>query len=204
MSLARPALAALVALAALSPGRAPAALPADAYVLVRGESSTSTNLSLEAMERLRARLKGDFLWARRGGKERVFREGPVLSEAVRLFERFRELDPEREVVERAQRAAQREEALLDREMDRLEESAEEAAADVDRDADAEEADEAVGAEREAAEAALESRRGELEARMRAAEGRAREADRLEEELDRKEEALEQEIEADLWRLVDRS
>lgn len=164
----------------------------DAYILSQGENSFSTNLSLEALGAARARLSGDFMWIRRGGKIYQIRDAKTLREAQALFAPLRQLDPEHEALARRQSLLNEEQEALDREQEKIEQ-------ELDR-----LTEEEKNPERAAARQANERRRRDLEAKVRALESKERELDQIERSIDAREDALEKRAEEKLWRLIDES
>ena len=175
--------------AAASPARRPnRGLEKDAYVLVRGGHWLTTNESIEVVLAIQRKFSGDFLWFRRGGRERIVLDPEILDRARAAFEPLRETEPARADLARRQETLDAEERSLDAEqedLERAEESGDEEAAESDR-------------------ADRETRRRDLEARMHDVEARERALDAEDRELDRREDALERAAEERLWRLIDRA
>jgi len=166
---------------------------ADAYVLSI-ENTWSTNVSIEQVERLRARLPGPFLWFRRAGKTSVIGARSLVEKARRFFAPLRDLEPEREALRRRQESLNEREQALEREQDDLERQ-------LDRIEDAESDEDDVVAAPEETEA-LDRRREQVESRMRELEPEERELDGIERSLDSREDRIEREAERELWRLID--
>ena len=124
----------------------------DPYAIVNGNVSTMSG-SLEEFLAIRERIPKRCIWFRRDGRNYVIVDETLIRRATTLFESVRAIEPQ-------QRAVGREEAQLDREIDRLE----------DRDDDLSPAE--------------ERRLGELRARQRIVAERERALDEKEEELER--------------------
>lgn len=165
----------------------------DVYILSQGESSFSTNCSLEALHAVRERLSGNFLWIRRAGKVYLIREDRTLDEAHALFAPLRQLDPEHEALARRQERLGAEQEALEREQEKIEQ-------ELDRLSDEEES----GERAKSARRGLERRQRDLEPRLRVLKSKEREIDAVERSIDEREDALEKKIEEKLWRLIDES
>jgi hypothetical protein len=161
----------------------------DAYVLSRRGRWVSTSESLEAVRRVARRFRGDFLWLRRGGKERLLRDPEILDLAEAAFAPLREIEPARAELAGRQGRLEAEESSLDAEQEEIE-----------RDADSS-GDEEV---ERGGQSGLAARRRDVEDRMRDLQERERSLDAEERELDRREDALERAAEARLWRVIDRA
>lgn len=155
----------------------------DAYSLVLGDRWTSTNQSVEELERIRGRYDGDFLWVRRRGTAYVVQDGEKLSEARGLFDTLRALEPQQADLESRQRLADQKEEAIDRQRDEIE-------------------DRADGAEEDDRDPSLDSALLELDAVARQVDAENRGLDAEERDLDRRSDELESAAEARLWSLVD--
>ena len=169
--------------------------PGDAYILSQGASSFSTNCSLDAVEGVRDRLSGNFLWVRRAGKAFLIREERTLDGARALFAPLRDLDPEQQALARRQEKLESEQEAVDREQDEIEQ-------ELDRLSDEEDNGKGEGEREASTRRSLERRQRDLEPKRKAIEERERELDALERSIDAREDALEKKIEAKLWRLID--
>jgi hypothetical protein len=197
-----PALGALLALSVAPPARAGESARArttDAYVLSRGDHFSIASSTMEELKAARRRYPGDFLWARRAGREYLSQDANLLAEAIACFDTLeetasprREVEERREELESEQRALEAEQESLDRD------------ADAAADAEAEEADSESAAVSEDADRERETRRRDLESRARDLEARDREIDGAEQRIDRRDDELERAAEARLWRLIDRA
>lgn len=170
----------------------------DAYLLMEGNQSTSMNISLDDLQRLRRTLSGDVLWLRRGGSTYVIQDKAFLLQVKGLFAPLRALDPEREELHRRERALDRKEEAFDREEEEL---------DRIRDSHDDEEDEEGAGPRGLSDAErrdLERRSRELESLRRPLREEQREIEALERAFDRKEEELEKKAEGELWKLIDRA
>ncbi len=171
----------------------------DSYILSVGNSTTSTNISIDDYARLRGKRAGDFLWFRRAGKAYLIDDQATLIEARALFAPLRALEPEQEDLRR------REEALDEKEqdLDRQEE-------DIDRQMDLangeDEGDDAASPQiapaSDADQRELERQRSEIRSRQREIEAAGRELERVERSLDAHQDAIEREAESKLWTLID--
>jgi len=152
----------------------------DAYALVVGDN-WRTACSVAAIEELRTRFQGDYLWLRRHGRSYLVRDRARLAEAQTLLEG----DPTGKALEAERRKVARRSRELDFEQERVEK-----ASDALRDA-------------ERRDEESERRLGELETKQRAMESEIRALEEKEEDLDRRSDALERAAEGKLWALVER-
>lgn len=192
-----PGLAALFSLASAAQAGEAAGRPAreDSYILARGNQYSMSG-SLNELRAARRLCSGDFLLARRGGRDVLIRDPKTLDEAASAFAPLSETEPLSRELERSQRDLQARQESLDREQERVER-------ELDRIADDEEEGvEAAGSDETRRE--LESRQRDLETKARALEGEERELDAREREIDRRNDELERQAEATLWRFVDRA
>ena len=188
----------------------------DSYVLMTGESTTMTNVSLEECERLRARRAGDFLWFRRDGKSYEIDDAATLKQARELFAPLRALEPEQEDLRRRQEALDEKERELDRQQEELERQMDRLTDGTGDDEETESngdeefmvsEDSGPATEEERAEIdreleQLRARQEELRPRQREMDVQNRELDTVERALDAREEKLDSEAEARLWSLID--
>lgn len=161
----------------------------DAYILARGDHSSSMNCSMQDLRKMRRKLSGSFLWFRRSGDAYVIRDPATLEAAWFLFAPLDDLEPERaelrqrqDQLEQKERALEEEEEDLDRIADRLSDAGENGRKERDL---------------EQKQRALEERQHELEEQQRREEV-------SEQALEAREEEIEREAEAELWRLFDRA
>ena len=173
---------------------------ADAYLLAIGDTWTTTNISVDEMQRLHARVGGDFLWIRRAGQRYLVRDAATLGAAKGLFAALEPFEPEVEALRRKQSAVDERERALDAEEEALDRAT----------ARAEEAEQAAeeGKEEDTVEAPpaaedTEERRRALAARRRDLETETRAVEAEERSLDSRQEAVEREAEQRLWELIDR-
>jgi hypothetical protein len=164
----------------------------DAYVLKQGDHFCSTNISVDALEVMQGRFSGEFLWARRAGREYLIRDARVIEESQSLFAPLQKLDPERSDLERRQSRLGAEEADLESEQEEVEQEVDRLDDDSDRRGD------------DAARRRLEGRKRDLGAKLRALESKERELEVIERSIDQREDALEQKAERELWRLIDKA
>jgi len=162
-----------------------------AYVLARRDHWTSSNTSLEEVERLQRRLSGDFLWFRRAGRAYVVRDRATLAEAFTLFDPMDELAPEMAELGDRQKEIDKKKNVLDREEEEL-----------DRIADRLEDDEE--GRRESERRDLERRQRDLESRGRRLEEEERKLEAVERSIEERQEALEKKAEEQLFELMDRT
>lgn len=162
----------------------------DAYTISLHGRYVSTNVSLEAIRSVQKTFSGDFLWARRAGKEYLIRDRGILGEAHALFAPLRALEPEEAELERRQSRLEIQQETLNREQEELER-------ELDR-----LTDDSESQPREAHRRRLERRQRELESRGRDLEDRESELEVVQRSLDRREDELEEKAERELWRLLD--
>jgi hypothetical protein len=187
----------------------------DAYVLVLGKDTFSTNLNFDLFARMREGRSGDFLWFRRSGASYLIEDPATLREAQELFAPLRALEPEQKDLSRRQEAlSEKEEALdreqdaLDSEIDRLTEETGESGGDWDDEfAVSDEMESAPPTDEDRGEVdrqleEIRSQQDALRPRQHEIETRNRELDTQERALDAREEKLERAAESKLWALMD--
>lgn len=123
----------------------------DSYIISNGDNATLSSGSVDEIVAVHKRMPAKSIWVRRGGREYVIVDETVRRRAMALFAPQMALEPEQEAVGR-------EEAVLDREADRL--------SDLDRLTEAQ-----------------QRRLEELHARLRVVSRREKELDEKEEALE---------------------
>ena len=162
----------------------------DAYVLAIGGMTMSASASTSTIVAVQKAWPGDFLWVRRNGKAYRTSDREVVGKVRTLFAPLDALRPEQNAVSARERDVDREQEVLDRERDRIED-----ASDAD---DGDEDDEAPAARSPRDEQRLR----ELDARIAELDSQERDLDAQESELDARSEEIEREVEAKLWTLID--
>jgi len=180
----------------------------DAYVLVLGKDTFSTNLNFDSFAHMRESRSGDFLWFRRNGASYLIEDPATLREAQELFAPLRALEPKQKDLSRRQEALDREQDALDSQIDRLTEETGESGGDWDDEfAVPDEMETAPPSDEDRAEIdrQLEELRNQQEAlrpRQHEIESKNRELDSEERALDAREDKLERAAESRLWSLMD--
>ena len=186
----------------------------DAYVLVLGKDTFSTNLNFDSFAHMRESRSGDFLWFRRNGASYLIEDPAILREAQELFAPLRELEPEQKDLSRRQEALSEKEEALDREqdaldsqIDRLTEETGDSGGDWDDEFSSDEVQPTPLTDEDRAEIdrQLEELRNQQEAlrpRQHEIESKNRELDSEERALDAREDKLERAAESRLWSLMD--
>lgn len=164
--------------------------PPDAYLLMKGSVSFSSNATAHDIEELNQEMSGNYLWVRRAGNEMVIRDNNLINDAVRLFHPLEALESERDKIRDAQKQAELDQLALDQKEKALETKLE-ALAGGDKSKD----DKRAELERQLTD--LKSRRTVLEVH---ADGIAQ----SETVLASRQTALMMQIETALWSLVDRA
>jgi hypothetical protein len=172
----------------------------DSYILSLGNSSTSTNISIDEYARLRGERAGDFLWFRRAGKAYLIEDPATLKEARALFAPLRALEPEQEDLRRREEALDEKEQGLDRQEEDIDRRMDPGNGEDEWDDD--DAGAQIAPASDADQKELERQRSEIRSRQREIEAASREIERVERSLDAREDAIEREAEAKLWTLID--
>ena len=155
--------------------------PGKAYALVV-DGQWRTGCSVRAIEEMRRRFRGDYLWLRRDGRTYIVRDPARLAEAQAAFDRD---GPELRALRAELKTVARQEQALDRERDRAEEESDALSDSGERDD------------------ASDRRLDELEAQQRTLGSEIRALEQREEDLDRRTDALEMAAETRFWVLGDR-
>jgi chromosome segregation ATPase len=154
------------------------------YVLDGGKQQilSGGSLNIENLVRITKRYGGRYFWFSLEGDSYVIRDAATLAEIDRNFASVRALDPQRDDIRRRLEPLEREERILDRKVDTLEDSIE---------------DDEDEAEPTAKVRSVQAQVRELERRLDTIEEQMRVIEREEERLDRKIDALEEEAERQL-------
>ena len=171
----------------------------DSYILSLGNSTTSSNISIDEYARLRGKRAGDFLWFRRAGKAYRIDDPATLSEARALFAPLRALEPEQEDLRRREEALDEKEQDLDRREEDTDRRMELANGEDDDDDDA---GPRIAPTSDADRKELERRLSEIRSQQREIEADSRKLESVERSLDAREDAIEREAESKLWTLID--
>ena len=191
---------AVLLLTGLAATFAAAAPREDSYIMAHGNSTTSSNISIDEYARLRGKRTGDFLWFRRAGKAYLIEDSATLNEARALFAPLRALEPEQEDLRRREEALDEKERDLDRQEEDIDRRMDLANGEDEWDDD--DASTQIAPASAADQKELQPQLEEIRSRQRAIEVASRELERVDRSLDAREDAIEREAESKLWTLID--